>query len=490
MIAFDHLLAIAGLLLLVSLLTSKASGRLGLPTLVFFLVVGMVAGSEGLGRIEFDNPGLAQSLGIVALAFILFSGGLDTDWREVRPIMWPALGLSTIAVVITALSTGLIAAWLLNLPLLTGLLLGAIASSTDAAAVFSVMRSKGVNLRARLERLLEFESGSNDPMAIFLTIGLIALLASPNASPWSLIPMFVQQMVVGGLVGIGLGRLMVGVINRIQLGYDGLYPVFTVSIVLLVYGLATVLGGNGFLASYLAGLIMNRHDFIHKRSIRRFHDGLAWLMQIAMFIILGLLVFPSQLVPVIGVGLILSLFLIFIARPLGVFIALAPWRLGLREKLLISWVGLRGAVPIILATYPLVAGVAGADLIFNVVFFIVITSVLIQGPTISPVAKWLGLDLPAAQAYRYPLELEQTAGLDSQLVDLEVVPDSAAIDKQIVELHLPEEVLIVLISREDAFIVPRGATVLHVGDRLLVLGPPAEIEKVRSLLGIVKDSRP
>ena len=482
-IFIDQLLFATAVLLIIAIFASKASGRLGLPSLLLFLAVGMLAGSEGLGGIEFADVATAQALGIVALAFILFSGGLDTSWPSVRPVLWPALSLSTVAVLLTATTIGLFAAWLFGLRFIDGLLLGAIVSSTDAAAVFSVMRSRGIGLKNHVRRLLELESGSNDPMAIFLTTGVIGIILSPGDSILSLIPMFFLQMILGAAIGVGVGWAMVWLINRINLAYDGLYSVLTLAIVLLVYGLAAITGGNGFLAVYLAGMVMGNRDFIHKRSIRRFHDGIAWLMQIAMFITLGLLVFPSQLRPVIWSGLALALVLILIARPLGVFLALLPFRMPKREKAMVSWVGLRGAVPIILATYPLVSQVPNADFIFHLIFFVVIVSVVLQGPLIPYVANWLGANEPLAHVSpRYPLELEQTADLDSDLVEVPVPEGSGAVGRSIVELHLPDPALVVLISREDKFIVPRGSTVIQEGDRLLVLADRESLERVRRTL--------
>jgi cell volume regulation protein A len=436
-----------------------------------------------VGGIEFSDAGVAQALGVVALAFILFSGGLDSSWLSIRPVLWPGLSLSTVSVLLTAVSVAVFAAWLLDVSFLEGMLLGAIVSSTDAAAVFSVMRSRGAGLRDRIKRILELESGSNDPMAIFLTVGIIGLMLRPDTTILSLVPMFLVQMLLGGLVGLAVGWLMVGFINRIDLAYDGLYSVLSLAIVMVAYGLTAVIGGNGFLAVYVCGLYMGNHDFIHKRSIRRFHDGLAWLMQITMFITLGLLVFPSQLTPVMWTGLAIALFLIFVARPLGVFAALLPFRMTAREMGIISWVGLRGAVPIILATYPLVQDVPNADTLFNLVFFIVLMSVLLQGPLIPVVARWLGVDAPFHEAGpRYPIELEQTADLDSDLVEVPVPAGSPAVGKAIVELRLPEAALVVLISRDDKFIVPRGGTTLRDGDRLLVLADEESLAEVRRIL--------
>jgi len=483
-LSLELLLLGFGALILASVFASKASGRLGLPALVLFLLVGIVAGSEGLGGIAFDDPLVAQSLGIIALAYILFSGGLDTEWRAVRPLLWTGVALSTVGVVLTAATMGLVATWVLGLPLLQGLLLGALVSSTDAAAVFSVMRSRGTGLKERLKRVLELESGSNDPMAIFLTVGLITLIAQPDVGTWTLVPMFLQQMLVGAGVGWGLGRLLVVAINRIQLNYDGLYPVFTLASVALVYGLTAWLGGNGFLAVYLAGLVMGNRHFIHKRSIMRFHDGLAWLMQITMFLALGLLVFPSELAPVAWTGLLLALTLMFVARPLAVFATLAFSSLNRREVALVAWVGLRGAVPVILATYPLVLGVPNANLIFNVVFFIVLASVLLQGPSIPFVARMLRVDVPLARPTRYPIEFEQTADLDSDLVEVVVPAGSGVVGRRILEIGLPEGALVVLISRDGTFVVPRGSTIVLDGDRLLLLADDESLARVRALVRV------
>ena len=375
--------------LLLAILGSKAATKTGVPVLLLFLLLGMLAGSDGIGGIQFDNPWLAQSVGVVALAFILFSGGLDTPWQGVRPVLKEGLALSTLGVTLTALCVGWFAATFLGFTLAEGVLLGAIIASTDAAAVFSVLNSKSVRLTGRLKELLELESGSNDPMAVFLTVGMLQLIANPGQSPLTLIPMFILQMGLGALIGFGVGRGAVWLINRLRLEYDGLYPVLSFALVLVTYGATALVGGNGFLAVYLAGLVMAQQEFVHKRSLVQFHDGLAWLMQIIMFVTLGLQVFPSRLPDVALAGLYVAIFLILVARPLSVFLALAPTRLGLREKVFVSWVGLRGAAPIVLATFPLLAGVAKADTIFHLVFFIVLTSVLLQGTLIIPAAKWL-----------------------------------------------------------------------------------------------------
>jgi len=419
MTSIDHILVAASVLLLLSVLASKASAKLGIPALLLFLVLGMLAGSDGPGGIYFDDAHLAQSLGVVALALILFSGGLDTEWSSVRPVLLKGLALSTAGVLITAVLVGLFARVVLGFSLLEGILLGAIVSATDAAAVFSVLRARSVGLKGNVRPLLELESGSNDPMAVFLTTGLIGILTQPDARWFSLVPMFIQQMALGAALGYATGKLTIFIINRLELEFEGLYPVLTLSLILLSYGVTATVGGNGFLAVYIAGLVLGKTDFIHKRSVMRFHDGLAWLMQIAMFLALGLLVFPSHLVPIVGLGLLASLFLMIVARPISVLATLAFSGMKLNEKLMISWVGLRGAVPIVLATFPLLAGMPRAEIIFDLVFFIVLTSILLQGTSMPLLARWLKLEAPVRNKV-HPLELERTAGVNSQLVDVEV----------------------------------------------------------------------
>jgi cell volume regulation protein A len=481
MTSIDHILVAASILLLLSVLASKASAKLGIPALLLFLVLGMLAGSDGPGGIYFDDAHLAQSLGVVALALILFSGGLDTEWSSVRPVLLKGLALSTAGVLITAVLVGLFARVVLGFSLLEGVLLGAIVSATDAAAVFSVLRARSVGLKGNVRPLLELESGSNDPMAVFLTTGLIGILTQPDARWFSLVPMFIQQMAVGAALGYATGKLTIFIINRLELEFEGLYPVLTLSLILLSYGATATVGGNGFLAVYIAGLVLGKNDFIHKRSVMRFHDGLAWLMQIAMFLALGLLVFPSHLVPIVGLGLLASLFLMLVARPVSVLATLAFSGMRLNEKLMISWVGLRGAVPIVLATFPLLAGMPRAEIIFDLVFFIVLTSILLQGTSMPLLARWLKLEAPVRNRV-HPLELERTAGVNSQLVDVEVPNGSAVIGKQIVGAGFPKGALIVLIGRGNEFIVPNGGTVIEPGDRLLMLANGEDLGKTRAIV--------
>lgn len=485
MITVEQILLGSAVLLLLSIVASKATGRLGVPALILFLGVGMFAGSEGPGGIHFDDARLAQAIGVMALVIILFAGGLDTRWESVRPVLGRALALSTAGVLLTAVVVGIFASAVLGFSLLEGLLLGSIVSSTDAAAVFAVLRSRNLGLKGEIKPLLEFESGSNDPMAVFLTIGLTNVLMNPEASLVALIPLFVWQMLLGGGLGYLMGRAAVAIVNRLGLGYAGLYPVLVLALVLLTYGGTALLGGNGFLAVYLAGLVMGKHEFLHKRSVSNFYDGLAWLMQIAMFLTMGLLVFPSRLLPIIGVGLLVALFLMFVARPLGVFLTLLPFKMNVRAKTLVAWVGLRGSVPIILATFPLLAGLPKADMIFNVVFFIVLTSVLLQGTSLPVVARLLRVDEPVPTAPLSPLEFVPTQNLRGELVEVSVPENASVAGKKIVRAGLPRGALIALVRRGEEFMVPNGDTVLRAGDKLLVLAGKEELASLRSLMAQV-----
>ena len=482
MASLETYLLAGGTLLALSVIASKATGRLGVPALLVFLVVGMAAGSEGVLGIGFDSAFVAQSLGVVALIFILFAGGLDTEWDSIRPVLAPGVSLATVGVLLTGLLTGLAARQLLGFEWKEALLLGAIVSSTDAAAVFAVLRARNVSLKGRIKPLLELESGSNDPMAVFLTVGILHLMTHGNVAPAALVPAFFQQMTVGAAMGLVGGKGIAWLLNRVRLEFEGLYSVLTIGLVLLVYAGSQELGGNGFLAVYLAGLLLGRERFIEKKSLTLFHDGLAWLMQIAMFLTLGLLVFPSKLVPVAGTGLLLSGILILVARPVGVFVSLVGSGFTARDKLMISWVGLRGALPIILATFPLIAGVAKADVIFNLVFFIVLTSVLIQGTSIPLVSGWLGLRAAAKPRFRYPLEFVPTGDVKNDLVEIEVPSGSATVGKSVIELPLPKDSLIVLLQRAGQVTVPRGGTRIEADDRLLVFANRENLKEIRAAL--------
>lgn len=478
----EHLLFVTALFLALSIIASKVAARSGIPILLLFMALGMLAGSEGIGGIFFNNAWLAQAVGVVALVLILFSGGLDTRLADVRPVLRPGIILATLGVGITALSVGLFAHWFLGFSLYEGILLGAIISSTDAAAVFTLLRGSGIYLKARLKPLLELESGSNDPMAVLLTLGMIQLIQMPESSPLSLLSFFVVQMSLGALFGWLVGRLAVWSVNRLRLEFEGLYPVLTLTMALVAYALPTVLGGNGFLSAYLAGLLMGNRDFIHRNSLLRFHEGVAWLAQIAMFLTLGLLVFPSQLVPVIDEGFIVAMFLIFVARPLSVFVGLLfERRLNIRKRLFISWVGLRGAAPVILATFPLLAGLAKAEIIFNLVFFIVITSVVIQGMSLTRVARWLKVDAPPPEPRSSLAQALDDGKLADNVMELMVSVGCGAVGKQLLDLQLPSGSLVVLIGRGRETIVPNGGTVIEPNDTILLVTRDESRETVQRI---------
>lgn len=488
-INIDFVFFAGSALFLLSIISNKLLGRFGLPALLLYLGVGMLAGSEGLGGIYFDNASVAKSLGILALVYILFAGGFDTEWQSVRPVMAPAVTLSMLGTLLTAVCLGLFAVYALKFSPLEGFLLGAVVSSTDAAAVFSILRSRNIGLKKRLKPLLELESGSNDPMAIFLTLGILSVIESAHLDLASLSFFFAKQMLLGVFFGYLMSRVIAFTMNRLNLEYEGLYPVLSLSLVLFTYGVTTFFDGNGFLAVYIAGLLLSRENVFNKKNLLRFHDGLAWLMQIAMFLTLGLLVFPSHLMPVIVPGVLVSLFLMFVARPLSVFICLIPFKFKLSEKLMISWVGLRGAAPIILATFVLIEKIPQSEPIFNMVFFIVLSSVLLQGTTIPFIAKILKVDAPMQPKKNSPLEFQQTEGVDADLVELMVPYHSAAVGKPIYQLNLPPDCLITMIGRDDKFIVANGRTVLEGGDVVLTLTNQANSKKIQAILSAAKDEK-
>lgn len=467
--SIEYFLIYGALLLIAGVAASKLSDRFGIPALLLFLGIGMLAGSDGPGGIYFDDPLLAQNLGTIALVVILFSGGLDTSWKSIRPVIKEGILLATLGVFVTAGVMGLIIHWLLRISLLEGMLIGAIISSTDAAAVFSILRSRGIRLKGKLQPLLELESGSNDPMAVFLTIGLAQLILNPQQGILALVWMFIRQVGIGLALGILFGKGTLLLLNRLRLNSNGLNPVLTIAASFLAFGLTNVLGGSGFLAVYVAGVVMGREDFLHKRSILAFYDGLAWLMQIVMFLVLGLLVFPSHISAVVLPGLAVALGLVFIARPLAVMLSLSLTQFKFNEKVFISWVGLRGAVPIILATYPRVMGIQPATDIFNIVFFVVILSVLLQGSTMGIVARRLKLISTEESSQAYPLQLVSGSEWKGTLKEMTLPEDSWAIGKAIYELGLPDQYLVVLISRHGDFIVPNGGLILEPNDKMLGL---------------------
>jgi len=477
-LSIENILLIGSILLLISIIAGKTSYKFGVPTLILFLVIGMLAGSEGPGGINFNDPKIAQFIGIVSLNFILFSGGLDTSWSSIKPILWQGITLSTIGVLVTAVSVGMFVFYITDFTIYESLLLGSIVSSTDAAAVFSILRSKSLALKSNIRPTLELESGSNDPMAYVLTIAFLGLVINQDQeqsqSILSVIPLFFQQMIIGAIAGLLFGKLSKYIVNRIKLDFEGLYPVLVIALMFITFSATDFISGNGFLAIYLCAVYLGNQDIIHKKSILKMFDGLAWLMQIVLFLTLGLLVFPSNIIPVIGVGLLISTFMILVARPIGVFLSLIPFKLKNRKKLYISWVGLRGAVPIVFATYPLLAGIEKAEMIFNIVFLITLTSILIQGTTLSVFANWLHVSLPEKVKLKGPLEIFFDENPKSQIGEINLVENDFAVGKRIVNLGFPKNALITLIKRNEKYMTPSGSTILESGDKLIVLSDKKE----------------
>lgn len=469
MFIVDKLLLVAGILLILAIVSSKISARAGMPVLVVFLGLGMLAGSDGIGKIAFENYELAHAIGTVALAFILFDGGLRTPLENLRVAWRPSAVLATFGVFITSAVTGVVAMMVLDLSLLEGLLLGSIVGSTDAAAVFALLRSAGVHLRKRLGATLEIESGANDPMAIFLTVGLIQVLTGKTPLGPGLLLLFVLQMGVGLAVGFGVGKFAVKLINRINLAAAGLYPVLTAACGVFAFGLAAMLQGSGFLAVYVAGLVLGNSKLVFQKGTLLFHDGLAWAGQITMFVVLGLLSFPSALPEVAGPSLLVAVALTFLARPLAVVPLLLPFKFTGRELALVSWVGLKGAVPIILATYPLMSGLPAGSKIFDVVFFVVLISALVQGGTLPWLARTLKLEEPAPPEPPLSLEITSLRDVDAEIIDYLVTPGSPAAGRLLRNLALPEGAVVAMIARDKALIPPRGSTAIASGDHLFIV---------------------
>ncbi|TGK36073.1 potassium/proton antiporter [Leptospira gomenensis] len=474
-------LVLSGLIIL-SIGLLRISSKFGVPSLLLFLMIGMAAGTDGPGGIDFDNPILARQVGSIALAYILFSGGLETDWQKIKPVLGKGIILGNLGVLITWAMMGLFSVYVLGFSPIVGFLLGAVVSSTDAAAVFNVLRTRNTGMKKGLTSLLELESGSNDPLAVLLTVSLLSLLgpAPPNAAELAI--HILLQFSIGSAAGLVFGYLIYKGLNRIKLEYEGLYPVLISASVLFVYSATELIGGNPFLAVYIAGLVLGNQSFVHKRSNLRFLDGIAWLMQIIMFLTLGLLVYPSRIPPLFGTGILFSLFLVFGARPIAVFVSLFRSGYNFREKLLVSWIGLRGAAPIILATFPFAQGIQGSDQIFHLVFFTVLISLLFQGTSVPQVVRWLGLDAPLEQRASYPFEFENREQSDSNLLEFIVPYGSTSVGKFVYSLNFPENSLITLIYRGDGHIVPTGKTKLEAGDVLLILTPKGSEDKIREIL--------
>ncbi|WP_052144531.1 potassium/proton antiporter [Halalkalibacter okhensis] len=478
----DYFILLSALLLIIGVLTTKFSSRLGVPALILFILVGMLTGSDGLGFIHFDNPQMAQLIGIFALIIILFEGGLQTKWSTVKSVTKPALSLATLGVILTTVIVALAAKLILGVSWLEGFLFGAIVGSTDAAAVFAVL--KGQNIRARLGATLEAESGSNDPMAMFLTISFIQLILIDNPSYLLLVGSFFWQMGIGLVIGLLLGRLATFAINQINLDSSGLYPVFALAFALLTYSLTDIVQASGLLAVYVAALVIGNSDLTYRQSIFRFNEGFAWIAQILMFTILGLLVFPSQLITfdVIVKGLLLSVILVLVARPIAVFLSTIKMGYDLKERVFLSWAGLRGAVPIVLATFPMLAGLENSQLFFNVVFFVVLISALVQGSTIATFAEKLGLVGPKKIEPPHSLELVSIGKANAEILEFEVSEETNITNKPLAAIDFPNDVLINAIIRSNELITPYGETEIKVGDILYILVSRESKEELKKML--------
>lgn len=471
----ENMLLIGSVLLIISIVVGKTGYRFGVPALLLFLLVGMFFGSDGLG-LQFNNTHQAQAIGMVALSVILFSGGMDTKVADIKPIMSAGVVLSTAGVLLTALFTGLFI-WIISgmsftnisFPLTTSLLLAATMSSTDSASVFAILRSQKMNLKHNLRPMLELESGSNDPMAYMLTIVLIQIILSGSMNAGEIAGNLAVQFLVGGAGGYILGKLTVLFLNKINIDNQSLYAILLLGCVFFTFTITDRLHGNGYLAVYIAGMVVGNKKIVYRKEIATFMDGMSWLFQIIMFLTLGLLVNPHEMLNVALVAILVGVFLILIGRPLSVFLCLLPFRkINFKSKLFVSWVGLRGAVPIIFATYPVVAGVEGSNSIFNIVFFITIVSLVVQGTSISFFARLLHLSAPLPQTgNEFGVELPEE--IDSSLSDMTVTPEMIEQADTLKEMNLPQGTLVMIVKRGNEFLIPNGSLKLHVGDKLLLI---------------------
>lgn len=483
-ITAGNFLLIGSILLFISIVVSKAGYRFGVPTLLIFLLVGMLFGSDGLG-LQFNNASSAQFIGMLALSIILFTGGLDTRFGDIRPVLAQGIVLSTLGVVFTTLFAGLFIYWIsgfgwisITLPLTTSLLLAATMSSTDSASVFNILRSQRMTLKYNLRPMLEFESGSNDPMAYMLTIVLIQIVSAGSMSAGDIATTLLVQFAVGGAAGYLLGKVAVWTINKLSLPNTALYPIVVLCFVFFVFSVADLCRGNGYLAVYVAGIVVGNSKLSFKREIVTFLDGVTWLFQIILFLMLGLLVNPHEMLSIALAGTLIGVFMILVARPLSVMLCLLPFRkMKFTSRLFVSWVGLRGAAPILFATYPIIAEVEGANIIFNVVFFVTILSLIVQGTTLSAMAKALRLAEPQQEAPDH-FGVEIPEELDTSLNAIDVTADMLVDGAALKDVALPHGSLVMLIRRGDEYIVPNGSVQLVAGDRLLLISRDKPMPKI------------
>ncbi len=465
------LILVAGALLALGIAASLVAGRLRVPGLVLFLGLGMAIGSDGLGLIEFGSSmsdvELARTIGIVALALILFEGGLAAGYPEIRPVLWASITLATLGTFITAVIVGLAASWLLGLSTLEGLLLGSIVSATDGAAIFSVLR--GSSLKRRLARMLEGESGFNDAVAVVLVLGFIEWIQQPDYGAADMALLLVGELSIGVVVGLVVGRAAALAFARARFSTTGLYPVASIATAAIGYGAADALHGSGFISVYITGLALGSAAIPARRTVVDFHDGLSWVSQIAVFLTLGLLVNPAEMGDVVGEGLLISAVLMFVARPLAAVISTTPFGLSLRESGLIGWAGLRGAIPIVLATFAVLEGVDNADSFFNIVFFVVLTSTLIQGASFDPLARALGLTTDEPALSRPLHEVGTIRGLGAEVLEFPVRAGDEIVGRVVNQLQLPRDALVSIVVRGGEALLPRGSTEIEADDRLHIL---------------------
>lgn len=460
----SRLLLVGGLLLAVGILASLVANRLRIPGLVLFLGIGMAVGSDGLGWIDFSDYELARDLGIIALILILFEGGLSAGISEIRPVIGSAISLATVGTILTAIITGVAASLIFDLDLLEGMLIGSIVAATDSAAIFSLLR--GSTLKRRLARILEGESGTNDPVAVVLVLGFIEWIQDPSYGIGEFAILFAEEILIGAAVGVLIGALAVAGFRRARVATNGLYPVASIAVVAISYGLADVLHGSGFLSVYLVGLALGSGTIPGRQTITTFHDGLAWVAQLGVFLVLGLLVFPSQLNEYALQGTALALVLCFVARPVAVYVATAFSRLPVSEGAVLGWAGLRGAVPVVLATFPVIEGIPQGTDYFNIVFFIVLFSTLLQGTTFLPFAARVGATADEDPLSRPVTEIGSIRQLGAEVLEVKVRDGDAVVGHRVRDLGLPREALVNVLVRGDRALPPRGSTRLEAGDRL------------------------
>lgn len=477
-----ELMMISGLVLITCITSTKVLYKVGAPILLIFIAIGMLFGSDGIVGIYFDNYELTSQLCSIGLVFIMFYGGFGTNWKMAKPVAVPSILMSSIGVIITAGLTGLFCNLVLKTTLLEGLLIGAVVASTDAASVFAVLRAQKLNLKGSLASLLEVESGSNDPIAYMMTLIVLGMMKNPNeVSLGTIIPTILMQVVFGLVVGFLLAKGTVYIFRRSKFEIDGFYMIFVMAIAILSYALSEFLGGNGYLSVYISGIIMGNSKVPHKKDIFNFFDGISWIMQIALFFLLGLLSFPSRLPNVTTIAVSISIFMILIARPLATFIVLSPFKFTINEKLFISWVGLRGAASVVFAILAVTYGVDIENDIFHIIFFIALFSVSIQGSLIPRVANLLNLVDTEDEGSVLKTFTDYTGEINTELLEVNITEDSKWNNKTIMDANIPEGILIVMLKRGDSILVPNGSTTIKKGDTLVLSG-----NDIRNLIDLIE----